>query len=94
MTSLERFIRDSLQRIGADGMVDIGTECSCCLENLMPCGDGPYSDCQPGKKLIVPADGEDLINPLTGEIVHHNGKPGNWVMVPFDGTGGSGRSRS
>ena len=87
MNKLQSFIFESLEKIGAHGLVDTETECGCCLNDFVPCGDGPYPDCQPAIRLIVPDDGES-INPLNAEVIPGEGQ--DWVMVPFDGSLGSG----
>ena len=96
MTPLQDLCYHALKRLGAQGFVDTDAECGCNLEDFAPCGDGPYSECQPAIKLIIPDDpDDDLIDPQTGQRVSrrisegnwlrvdHDGKPGDWVMVPF-----------
>lgn len=84
MTLLQDFCYHALKRLGAQGMVDTDAECGCHLDDFAPCGGGPYSECQPAIKLIIPDDPDvDLIDPQTGKPVLYEGNPGDFIMVPF-----------
>lgn len=78
-TPLQEFVLNALRSQGHAGMCD-GAGCGCGVDDFAPCGDGPYSDCAPARKLIVPEDG-CLIDPRDGREVHHECNPGDAVFV-------------
>lgn len=56
--------------------------CGCGIDDFAPCGEGPYPECQPARRLIVPDDGI-VIDPAHGQEVEHDGLPGEAVYVPI-----------
>lgn len=54
-----------IKESGADGLVNIETGCGCGSDDLFPCGDGPFNDCQLATRLTIPPSGE-LRHPETG----------------------------
>jgi hypothetical protein len=57
--------------------------CGCGIDdNFAHCGEGPYPECQPAHRFIIPESGV-LIDPATGKAVEHDGLPGDSVYVPI-----------
>ena len=79
MTPLQEFVIAALKAGGHDGMIN-DEGCGCGVDDFAPCGDGPYSECSPARKLIIPDNGI-LIDPKDGAKVRHDGYPGDGVFV-------------
>jgi hypothetical protein len=56
--NVKEIVIEKLKEMGADGLCTSG-ECSCGLDDLMPCFDGSCSICVPAKKVPVPEDKQE-----------------------------------
>ena len=74
-------IKQYLENNSIDGLV---TEvCGCHTDDLAPCGDGPYHDCERAKVLKVNED-RRITNPFTGEVINCWAyDPGDDYFVPY-----------
>lgn len=50
MIDLQEFVAQKLREAGYDGLVSEYLECSCLIDDLMPCGE-PSPRCVPGHKI-------------------------------------------
>lgn len=66
---------------GLDGLCN--WECGCGIDDLAPCGEGPFADCVGAKRKIVPEDGRVFGD--NGEEVKHELFPGQEIFVACRG---------
>lgn len=52
-------------------------ECGCGVDDLAPCGDGPYYDCHTAKSFVLTEDDMDKYSYLDAEV-------GDTIYVPVD----------
>ena len=74
-----------LRRHGHAGLCLIDERCNRCgcgIDDFAPCGEGPYPECQPARRVIVPDNGV-VIDPATGKEVEHDSLPGESVYLPI-----------
>lgn len=75
-----------LRRHGHAGLCLIDEHCNRCGcgidDSFAHCGEGPYPECQPARRVIVPDDGI-VIDPATRQAVEHQAFPGESVYVPI-----------
>lgn len=77
MKTVHDLVREGLTAMGADGLVAAGV-CGCGLDDLAPCGDGPFPDCAAAKRhILVPND--PLFFTQFPELV-----PGDAVYLPLE----------
>ena len=77
-TPLHEFVLAALKAQGHAGMCN--GECGCGVDDFAPCGDGPYSECSPARRLVVPEDGI-LVDPKDEQIIWNDGQQGDFVFV-------------
>jgi hypothetical protein len=80
MKTCKEIIQEWLIKEGHDGLCN--DECGCSVEDLAPCGDGPYPNCMVAKDVGEKQGYDHYFEPI--EIVDEK-KPCIWCKnVPYD----------